>query len=643
MSSPKLRSQFRGQVSPLFDEYLGLAEEAAWEDIHTASLAEGLGPTDALIVVDMQKDFVPMHPTTNPDGGAFGVNDGDAIEPLVVRLMEAFAAKGGAVVATRDYHPSNHCSFVDQKGPFPPHCIQGSVGTHFCDSIGQCIKRLRKRNQEVAVVFKGFHEDVDSFGSFPYPDVEGTWSRVTNRTAPERLHGCSLAAWTGSVLLDCSNAAADVNAPPDVLSIYRKVLLGDWLKKRGIKRIFACGLALDFCVLDTCLHALKAGFAESFLVLDVARAGHLPGIGSHGSGFLSDPKWIKEVMTTNGARLVTSGALLPNMPSAPISEKDQPKGKTFPEGLGPFSLVPTRMLLLELDRSRMTYKASQPEKDIQVLEKNGLRAEGSFSPINELTLPSDARKKAGIPAEATHFFWANPVAELGDKFGDQVRAYFSITTPSAAFFVYGGFVYLDAKGAVVAALAVSTGSGLNFEAPRSWPSAVSVALDRWQPVTVAFLRDRGARLFAWLNPGEKVEHAGQSFTAGKHGGFAYLFHSDLKEQDDRDIFFDVAGQADFVRPVLGRVGSKDEFNEHAESTVQDFVKAGSVEEAQVAKAFKELDAVGSGIISQRHLGKALAGLGLDLPEETLSRILDRPEFKKDGGIDYLAFVDWVFA
>ena len=49
------------------------------------------------------------------------------------------------------------------------------------------------------------------------------------------------------------------------------------------------GLALDFCVLDTCLNASSLGFRGVYMVLDAARAAHIPGVGSFGSGFLSDP------------------------------------------------------------------------------------------------------------------------------------------------------------------------------------------------------------------------------------------------------------------------------------------------------------------------------------------------------------------
>ena len=70
----------------------------------------------ALIAVDVQADFLP--------GGALGVPGSDA----VVAPIRALASQVGVVVATRDFHPPGHCSFIVQGGPWPPHCVIGSPG-----------------------------------------------------------------------------------------------------------------------------------------------------------------------------------------------------------------------------------------------------------------------------------------------------------------------------------------------------------------------------------------------------------------------------------------------------------------------------------------------------------------------------------
>ncbi len=82
---------------------------------------------DALIIVDVQNDFLP--------GGALAVPEGDrVIEPLN-RAAALFEAKGLPVFATRDWHPENHCSFKPQGGPWPPHCVAGTRGAEFAPSL----------------------------------------------------------------------------------------------------------------------------------------------------------------------------------------------------------------------------------------------------------------------------------------------------------------------------------------------------------------------------------------------------------------------------------------------------------------------------------------------------------------------------
>jgi nicotinamidase/pyrazinamidase len=78
---------------------------------------------DALIVIDMQNDFLP--------GGSLAIAGGDAIIPQLNRYLAFFAVHRLPVFATRDWHPPDHCSFQSQGGSWPPHCIVGSDGAAF--------------------------------------------------------------------------------------------------------------------------------------------------------------------------------------------------------------------------------------------------------------------------------------------------------------------------------------------------------------------------------------------------------------------------------------------------------------------------------------------------------------------------------
>jgi nicotinamidase/pyrazinamidase len=82
-----------------------------------------IGKTDALIIVDVQRDFCP--------GGALPVPYGDQVVPVLNKYVRIFKAAGTCIFATRDWHPSNHVSFKPYGGVWPPHCIQGTKGAEF--------------------------------------------------------------------------------------------------------------------------------------------------------------------------------------------------------------------------------------------------------------------------------------------------------------------------------------------------------------------------------------------------------------------------------------------------------------------------------------------------------------------------------
>jgi len=77
----------------------------------------------ALLLLDPQNDFFP--------GGAMGMpEDNDSI-PVINTYIKHFSRQGWTILATRDWHPPNHCSFTEQGGPHPIHCVQGSRGAQF--------------------------------------------------------------------------------------------------------------------------------------------------------------------------------------------------------------------------------------------------------------------------------------------------------------------------------------------------------------------------------------------------------------------------------------------------------------------------------------------------------------------------------
>lgn len=152
---------------------------------------------NALLIVDMQNDFMP--------GGALAVPDGDKIIPVINHLI----AKVPFVLASQDWHPANHISFKQQGGPWPPHCVQKSLGADFHPLLDQSKISLIQR--------KGYLPEREQYSAF---DQTG---------------------------------------------------LAEMLKCRGVKHLFITGVATDYCVLWSTLGALEGGL-DCTVVLDGIKA-----------------------------------------------------------------------------------------------------------------------------------------------------------------------------------------------------------------------------------------------------------------------------------------------------------------------------------------------------------------------------------
>ncbi len=112
---------------------------------------------DALIVVDMQKDFMP--------GGALPVPEGDKIVPRLNEYIERFEKAGLPVFFTRDWHPENHISFKGYGGVWPPHCVQNTEGAKFHED-------LRMPLDNKFIISKGTSPDFDAYSGFQGTNLE---------------------------------------------------------------------------------------------------------------------------------------------------------------------------------------------------------------------------------------------------------------------------------------------------------------------------------------------------------------------------------------------------------------------------------------------------------------------------------------
>eukprot|EP00744_Colponema_vietnamica_P009174 GILI01013069.1.p1 GENE.GILI01013069.1~~GILI01013069.1.p1 ORF type:complete len:303 (+),score=42.88 GILI01013069.1:31-939(+) len=300
MAQPIIEKHAIVQRYELHDELLDLLKA---EGVAVVDKPDTVKQHDVLFVIDMQTDFLP--------GGTFGVAEGDSTIPDIVRLMVDVFPPESLTFVTRDYHPVDHCSFNTFGGGFPPHCVQGSEGSYINAAIGDAVRARGKDN--TSVVFKGFSEDIDSFGAVAYSDESADQRLSINHNGL----ACS-SAWTGSFVLKCSNIEKDVNAPPDFTAVlYRKDVIDVVRERKPTPQTsassgadirpdaYVCGLAFDFCVLDTALNARKCGaFENVYIVFNATRAAHIPGFGKFGSGFLSDPKLLTEKLRAANVQLI---------------------------------------------------------------------------------------------------------------------------------------------------------------------------------------------------------------------------------------------------------------------------------------------------------------------------------------------------
>lgn len=151
-----------------------------------------------LIVVDVQNDFCP--------GGALAVPHGDEVVPVINRIV---AAGFDYAIVTQDWHPQGHCSFIENGGSWPKHCVQNTWGA-------------------------GLHKDLK------LPRLNCVFIEKGNNPAKEAYSG-----FEGTPL--------------------EKVL-----KCLNVDKVYVCGLATDYCVKATATDAQKLGF-KTYVVLDACR------------------------------------------------------------------------------------------------------------------------------------------------------------------------------------------------------------------------------------------------------------------------------------------------------------------------------------------------------------------------------------
>ena len=116
-------------------------------------LKPGVG--DALLVVDVQNDFLP--------GGSLAVPRGDEVVPVLNRCLALFSQRSLPIYASRDWHPPDHCSFRAQGGPWPPHCMADTHGAEFAANL--------ELPADAVIISKADTPEKDAYSAFEGTDL----------------------------------------------------------------------------------------------------------------------------------------------------------------------------------------------------------------------------------------------------------------------------------------------------------------------------------------------------------------------------------------------------------------------------------------------------------------------------------------
>lgn len=109
-----------------------------------------------LIIVDPQIDF-----TTGSLATAKGP---EAMDRLAQAIDNGVLDKYTWVIITQDAHPANHCSFVDNGGVFPPHCVEGTTGMDVYPPLMKALEDSHFGNYHMMT--KGDLADKEEFSIF---------------------------------------------------------------------------------------------------------------------------------------------------------------------------------------------------------------------------------------------------------------------------------------------------------------------------------------------------------------------------------------------------------------------------------------------------------------------------------------------
>lgn len=158
----------------------------------------------AFIIVDLQNDFLT--------GGKLQIENSHLLIDKINKKILSFNKKEWLTVSTMDYHPFNHCSFLNNGGQWPKHCVKFTKGARLHRDLIKCDYNIKKGNKKQSDSYSGFY--------------------ISENNESE---------------------------------------LSNILQKNRISEVYVCGLAFDVCVLNTCIDAIKFGY-KVHVITDLSKS-----------------------------------------------------------------------------------------------------------------------------------------------------------------------------------------------------------------------------------------------------------------------------------------------------------------------------------------------------------------------------------
>jgi nicotinamidase/pyrazinamidase len=181
------------------------------------AMAQAYDERATLLVVDVQNDFA------DPSGSLY-VRDGEDVVPVANEEIAAARAAGAFVVCSQDWHPASTPHFVTEGGLWPVHCVMGTWGAEFHPDLLVAGDVIHKGDQ-----------GADGYSAFSERDPR------SGRTAPTILQGL--------------------------------------LEEGDVERLVICGLATDYCVVESVMDARRLGYSVRVLTEGIRAVDLQPGDG----------------------------------------------------------------------------------------------------------------------------------------------------------------------------------------------------------------------------------------------------------------------------------------------------------------------------------------------------------------------------